>query len=1128
MILYRLRAMCFVFSLGMLFASGAIAQSVDQMLRALVLAVSEQDIETARATITEVDRLAQQGALPPEHDLGEIYRFLAEMNEYVGPPAVGVALLERGLALVDARGGKDSETHFMLRADLTNALLFAGDVAAALDAGEALKTVLAAHGLDATGYAFKNQVSLGTAYLQVDEQEAALAAYKTALSKTPAEQRDPLLEIIARKGLAVFLAQADDPQEAVIHARRGSALAQDQHGQASPIALDFQIDLAFALIGIGDTNAAWSILETTFDTAMNALGPAHAITQRAAENIAFFNGAQPNPPSTGQNTRSDAERLAELEARAADATTAGDPQRLESTLLAIADLTRMSPDISLDRHAEALETLIMFYRAQDPDPQKAPQFLNTVVSVLEQDLGAGHRITLQMKRLAIDQRMSEVRNNALFVAQFGPEIFERLSAHRRFWDGRPETAFYSPTDVDIFRRYAEAHGPQDDFVSKLIATVRYAEVLNDVKRFDDAQRTLQALAITLEEKIAATGVIYEDLRVHVQRAQAQNLSAAGAYLPALEAYRATIPALFDTLRLSHMTVDALGDTITLMFGRAVGMDFAATAWLAQQTGGIMEPVPGSTLFEASQIAGFSSASAAVARSGLRRLMQNPELSDLAAQWRDMSRVSQPQADGPDLERDWFRAVALDNLRTAILQKAPEFYDMQVPDPVPLTALRDKDMLAEDEALIVILPATEFGDFADDPSLGGLVLAITDDDFAAAPIGLGSIELTLEIARLHAELDQRPLAEEVALRSEGTRAPVNPAIDTADTSPWQQSNFSFERAHRLYTGLFGAPEIQALIGDKAQWVVVAHGSAMSVPYAALVTQANNTSNAPSVEGLRNTRWLGLERALTIVPSVESWVSLKERTARQAPHTDNIAYLGVGDPAFEGVQTAALSNATTVLRRGVETRGASLRALPRLPGTRREVEGVSALFAGSARHVLLGADANEAALRSLHADGTLSKARILHFATHGLLAGAFDDLGEPALALSPPHDAQNPQNDGLLTASEAAELDLNAEWVILSACDTAGAESLNGDGLGGLAQGFFTAGAQSLLVSHWRVDDLAAERLATATIQLAEDGVPKAEALRQAMQILMNDKSRDHTPNSFAHPSQWAPFILVGTN
>lgn len=1120
--------MCLFVCLSMLFASGAIAQSVDQMLRTLVQAVTEQDVETARATIAEVDHLARQGALPSKHDLGEIYRFLAEMNEYVGPPAVSVALLERGLALVEARGGRDSETHFMLRADLTNAFLFAGDIAAAVDVGETLKTVLAARDLDATGYAFKNQVSLGTAYVQAGQREAAIAAYETALSKTPEEQRNPMLELIARKGLAVFLVQVGNAQQAIVHAQRGYALARDQDGETSPTALDFQIDLAFALIAAGDTNTAWSVLQTAFDTAMDALGPEHAVTQRAAENMAFFNGTQPNPPSAGQNRHSDTEKLAELEALAEDATASGNPQRLESTLLAIADLTRMSPDISLDRHAEALETLIMFYRVQDSDPQKAPQFLSTVVSVLEQDFGAEHRITLKMKRLAIDQRMSEVRNNALFVAQFGPEMFERLSAHRRFWDGRQETAFYSPTDVDVFRRYAQAHGPQDDFVSKLIATIRYAEVLNDVGRLDDAQRTLQALDITLEEKIAATGVIYEDLRVHVQRAQAQNLGAAGAYVQSVEAFRAIIPALFDTLRLSHMTVDALGDTMTLMFGRAVGMDFAATAWLAQNTRALTEPAPGSTLFEASQIAGFSSASAAVARSGLRRLMQSPELSDLAAQWRDMTRVSQPQTDGPDLERDWFRAAALDNLRNAILQKAPEFYAMQVPDPVPLTTLRDKDMLAQDEALIVILPATEFGEFANDPSLGGLVLAITDDDFAAAPIGLGSIELTLEIARLHAELDQRPLAEEVALRSEGNRAPVNPAIDTADTSPWQQSNFSFERAHGLYAGLFGAPEIQALIGDKARWIVVAHGAAMSVPYAALVTHPNDTSDAPSVERLRNTRWLGLERALTIVPSVESWVSLKERTARKAPHTDSIAYLGVGDPAFEGVQTAALSSATTVLRRGIETRGATLRALPRLPGTRREVEGVSALFPGTARHVLLGADANEAALRELHADGTLSKARILHFATHGLLAGAFDDLGEPALALSPPQNPQNAQDDGLLTASEAAELDLNAEWVILSACDTAGAESLDGDGLGGLAQGFFTAGAQSLLVSHWRVDDRAAERLATATVQLAENGVPKAEALRQAMRNLMNDTSRDNTPSSFAHPSQWAPFFLVGAN
>ena len=155
---------------------------------------------------------------------------------------------------------------------------------------------------------------------------------------------------------------------------------------------------------------------------------------------------------------------------------------------------------------------------------------------------------------------------------------------------------------------------------------------------------------------------------------------------------------------------------------------------------------------------------------------------------------------------------------------------------------------------------------------------------------------------------------------------------------------------------------------------------------------------------------------------------------------------------------------------------IRALPRLPGTRREVEELAQLFDAPEQAVLLGERASEAELAALNASGALRQARVLHFATHGLLEGAFEGLSEPALALTPPASSAEP-GDGLLTASEAARLDLNADWVILSACDTAGENQINGQGLGGLVQGFFAAGAGNLMVSHWRVDDLAAERLIT---------------------------------------------------
>jgi len=190
-------------------------------------------------------------------------------------------------------------------------------------------------------------------------------------------------------------------------------------------------------------------------------------------------------------------------------------------------------------------------------------------------------------------------------------------------------------------------------------------------------------------------------------------------------------------------------------------------------------------------------------------------------------------------------------------------------------------------------------------------------------------------------------------------------------------------------------------------------------------------------------------------------------------------------------------------------------------------------GEARDVLLGAQASEPSLRA--ARDRLARARVVTFATHGLLAGDLS-LAEPALALTPPQAGvprpNDPraaaEDDGLLTASEAAFLPLSAEWVILSACNTAAGDG-TAEGLSGLARAFFYAGARSLLVSQWRVRDDAAARLTPRAIALTQtQGRSKAEALREAMLEVISDTSQDATGHSFAHPAAWAPFIFVGAN
>ena len=177
------------------------------------------------------------------------------------------------------------------------------------------------------------------------------------------------------------------------------------------------------------------------------------------------------------------------------------------------------------------------------------------------------------------------------------------------------------------------------------------------------------------------------------------------------------------------------------------------------------------------------------------------------------------------------------------------------------------------------------------------------------------------------------------------------------------------------------------------------------------------------------------------------------------------------------------------------------------------------------VYLGQRATVAQVKALSASGDLARARVVHFATHGLLAGQTalfaKNKAEPALLLTPPATASEEDN-GLLTASEVAQLNLNADWVVMSACNTAAGSNEGAEALSGLARAFFYAGARSLLVSHWEVDSEAAVAITTGAMNAmkAEPKIGRAGALRRSIAALIARGGR------FAHPSVWAPFVLVG--
>jgi CHAT domain-containing protein len=173
------------------------------------------------------------------------------------------------------------------------------------------------------------------------------------------------------------------------------------------------------------------------------------------------------------------------------------------------------------------------------------------------------------------------------------------------------------------------------------------------------------------------------------------------------------------------------------------------------------------------------------------------------------------------------------------------------------------------------------------------------------------------------------------------------------------------------------------------------------------------------------------------------------------------------------------------------------------------------------------ATEAALKK---DPALGQARVIAFATHGLLPGELDGYEEPGLVFTPPRSASG-TDDGVLSASEAASLRLNADWVILSACNTAAGDG-GGAGLAGLARAFLFAGAQSLLASHWRVSDDATARLTVEALR-NDKTMTRGEALQAAIKAVRTGKRADGTAiegwkPDWVHPAIWAPFSLIANS
>jgi CHAT domain-containing protein len=341
------------------------------------------------------------------------------------------------------------------------------------------------------------------------------------------------------------------------------------------------------------------------------------------------------------------------------------------------------------------------------------------------------------------------------------------------------------------------------------------------------------------------------------------------------------------------------------------------------------------------------------------------------------------------------------------------------------------------------------------------------------------------------------------------AAVRKGLDKTDANALPV--FNIDDTRRLYDVTIGA--VAGSIKGAKALVIAPAGRLLSLPFEVLLTGPADPAK------LAEAPWLVRQATITHVPAATNFVSLRQ-VANQSAATK--PWFGFGD--FRVVSPAQAQRSFPVAQCGQSA--FELAALPALPGAVKELE--------TARGVLNAAGADELLGDQFTAEKVLTTPlkdyRILHFAAHAILPSDLRCQSEAAIVTSPPPGAPD-ASGALLKASQLLDLDLDANLVILSACNSGGpggGAGGAGESLSGLARSFFYARARSMLVTHWDVSDQAAALLVALTIngmkEKPDQGV--AGALRAAQLSLLEKAAHGTLPAEIAHPFFWAPFAVIG--
>jgi CHAT domain-containing protein/Tfp pilus assembly protein PilF len=811
----------------------------------------------------------------------------------------------------------------------------------------------------------------------------------------------------------------------------------------------------------------------------------------------------------------------------------------------VADLEKSSGPINRDL-AGALNNLALLYGSQGRDSEAEPIY-KRALAILEKTDGLDRvEIAPELNNLAalyerqgryaeaepLFKRALAIREKAL--GQAHPDVGQSLNNLATLYERQGRHADSEPLFKQALAIYQKAAGPNHPAVATLLNNLGQVYKVED--RTADAEPLIRR-SLAIREKVlgpdhpdvarSLNNLAELDERVGrpaeaeplYQRALTIRQRALGSDHPDVATSQNNLASFYQGQKRTNDALPLVQQT--LANGRAQLRVALPVLFDAQAKQLVSIEKASDDALNAIQRGTQSSAASAVNKLAVRLAAGTDRLAELVRRDQDLAAetetldkaivtaVSQGAAkrDAAAEQRSRNRLAAIATERAG-LQKtlAAEFPDYAaLSNPLPMTVKEVQSLLSPDEALVLFA-------VVDSESY---VLAMTRDGFEWRRLPLGAEAVSQKVAAFRRGLDLGK-------------------IDNANDPSARAGLFDLTFVNELYADLLGP--VETLVKDKRSLLVVPSGALTALPFHLLVTEKPPAAIPETFDGYREAAWLLKRQAVSVLPSVASLKALRVFARKEQgikPMT------GFGDPLFNPAQggagdkrAATAPDMTKSVARGVTSaaytdfwQGAGVdramlaQALPELPDTAAELKAVAKDLGVAAADIHLGADASETTVK--HAP--LADYRIVYFATHGLVAGDVKGLAEPSLALSiPEHPSE--LDDGLLTSSEVAQLKLNADWVVLSACNTIAGDKPGAEALSGLARSFFYAGARALLVSHWAISSEAATRLAISTFDLlkADPKIGRAEALRQAMLSYLNDKS---SPRN-AYPALWGPFALIG--